>query len=123
MIEKEYLKYDNETNNVVIDKEIEEVIKNLIIENDRISTELKKYKDEIKSFIEDNSIGSFKTDLLDVKYTSATTTTTIDTAKLKSKYADIAAECSKVGAKASSISLKALEVVPQIDLNIEKEDK
>ena len=123
MIEKEYLKYDNETNNVVIDKEVEEVIKNLIIENDRISTELKKYKDEIKSFIEDNSIGSFKTDLLDVKYTSATTTTTIDTAKLKSKYADIAAECSKVGAKASSISLKALEVVPQIDLNIEKEDK
>ena len=109
--------------NVVIDKEVEEVIKNLIIENDRISTELKKYKDEIKSFIEDNSIGSFKTDLLDVKYTSATTTTTIDTAKLKSKYADIAAECSKVGAKASSISLKALEVVPQIDLNIEKEDK
>ncbi len=123
MIEKEYLKYDSETNNITIDKEVEETIKNLLIENDRISEELKKYKEEIKSFIEDNNTGSFKTDLLDIKYTSATTTTTIDTTKLKSKYANIAAECSKVGTKASSISLKPLEVAAQIDLDIEKEDK
>lgn len=119
MVEKEYLKYDSETNNITIDKEVEETIKNLLVENDRISEELKKYKEEIKSFIEDNSIGSFKTNLLDIKYTSAT----IDTAKLKSKYANIAAECSKVGTKSSSISLKPLEVVSQIDLDIENEDK
>ena len=123
MVEKEYLKYDVETNNITIDKEVEETIKNLLVDFDRISEELKKYKEEIKSFIEDNSIGSFKTDLLDIKYTSATTTTTIDTAKLKSKYANIAAECSKVGTKSSSISLKPLEVVSQIDLDIENEDK
>jgi len=115
MVEKEYLKYDVETNNITIDEEVEKIIKDLLIENDRISEELKKYKEEIKSFIEDNSTGSFKTNLLDIKYTSATTTTTIDTAKLKSKYAKIAAECSKVGTKASSVSLKPLE--------IENEDK
>ena len=62
--------------------------------------------DEIKKFIEDNSLGSFKTELLNAKYVSATTQTSIDSAMLKAKYPQIAAECSKTVPKSSSLSIK-----------------
>ena len=62
-------------------------------------------KTEIKSFIEFYKLGSFKTDLLEIKYTSATTTTSIDSTKLKKELPDVAAKYSKVSAKSSSISV------------------
>ena len=70
-----------------------------------ITERINKKKTEIKDFIETNKFGSFKTAKVQVKYTSATTTTTIDTKLLKSEYPDIAAKCSRVGSKASSISV------------------
>lgn len=60
----------------------------------------------IKRFAEENNTGSFDSNGMQVVYTNATTTTTIDSAKLKSKYPDIAAECSKTSPRASSISLR-----------------
>lgn len=61
---------------------------------------------EIKEFLEAHALGSFKTDLLNAVYKSATTATTIDTAMLKARYPEIAAECSKTGPKSSSLSIK-----------------
>ena len=64
---------------------------------------------EIKTFLEANALGSFKTELLNAKYVSATTVTTIDSTMLKTKYPEIAAECSKTGPKSSSLSIKLKE--------------
>ena len=75
----------------------------------RLSEQMDDAKSIIKRFIEEHNLGSFESNGLAVKYSSATTTTTLDSAKLKSKYPDIAAECSKVSARKSSISLKEVE--------------
>lgn len=71
-----------------------------------VQERINKKKEEIKAFIESNKLGSFKTDKLIVNYTSATTTTSIDTTKLKKELPDIAATYSKVSARSSSVSIK-----------------
>lgn len=76
---------------------------------EEVKTRIENKTTEIKTFLEANALGSFKTELLTAKYVSATTATTIDTAMLKSKYPKIAAECSKTGAKSSSLSIKLAE--------------
>ena len=53
-----------------------------------------------------HNTGSFKSNGMQLTYTQATTTTTIDTTKLKATYPDIAAECSRTSARKASISLK-----------------
>ena len=73
---------------------------------DAVQERINKKKEEIKTFIEANKLGSFKTDKLVVNYTSATTTTSIDTTKLKKELPDIAATYSKVSARSSSVSIK-----------------
>lgn len=81
----------------------------LYFDLDELISALTEQKDAIKktvkTFIETNNTGSFSSGGADIKYTSATTTTTIDTAKIKSNYPDIAAACSKVSPRASSISI------------------
>ena len=75
---------------------------------DEIQAKVDAHKEKIKAFIESNDLGSFKGAALQFKYTSATTTTSIDTTRLKKELPDIAAQYSKVGSKASSISIKEL---------------
>lgn len=73
---------------------------------DNIYEQIDEAKSIIKKFIETHDLGSIESNGMTVKYTPATTTTTLDSAKIKSKYPDIAAECSKVSARKSSISIK-----------------
>lgn len=63
----------------------------------------------IKKFIEKNGLGSFKTNILNVKYKSATTTTTIDTKRFKSELPELAAKYSTVGSRSSSLSVEVLD--------------
>ena len=76
---------------------------------DSIYEQAEEAKAIIKKFIETHELGSITSNGMTVKYTPSTTTTTLDTAKIKSKYPDIAAECSKVSARKSSISIKESE--------------
>ena len=71
-------------------------------------------KEEIKAFIETNKLGGFSTNLLKVKYTSATTTTTIDSARLKKEQPELAAEYSKVGCRKSSVSFELQDVAKDV---------
>lgn len=73
---------------------------------ERLSGQLEDAKIIIKRFIEEHDTGSIESNGMAVKYTPSTTTTTLDSTKIKSKYPDIAAECSKVSARKSSISIK-----------------
>lgn len=73
---------------------------------EKLSTQMEEAKSIIKRFIEEHDTGSVESNGMFVKYTPPTTTTTLDTTKIKSKYPEIAAECSKVSARKSSISIK-----------------
>lgn len=68
-----------------------------------------KKKSEIKKFIEEHGLGSFKTNILNIKYSSATTTTTIDTTRFKKELPELAAKYSKVSSRASSISVGLID--------------
>ena len=85
-----------------------ELMQDLII-LEEIKERIATKTEEIKNFIESNKLGSFKTDMLAVKYVSATTTTSIDTALLKKELPDIAAKYSKTSPRASSVSIKLAE--------------
>lgn len=74
--------------------------------SNNVANQLSEFKTIIKQYVETHNTGSFESNGMAVKYTNATTSTTIDTAKLKSTYPDIAADCSKVSSRASSISIK-----------------
>ena len=93
---------------VHLDKEFEQDLYDCLIQLDMLNESIAEKKNEIKKFIEDNNLGSFKTELLNVTYTSATTTTSIDSTRLKKELPDIAAKYSKVGAKSSSVAIKTI---------------
>lgn len=74
-----------------------------------VQERIDKKKAEIKKFIEENDLGSFKTNILNIKYCSATTTTSIDTTRFKKELPELAAKYSKVSSRASSISIGLVE--------------
>lgn len=73
---------------------------------DSVKAELDNAKAMMLKFIEDNNTGTIKSNGMMIKYSPATTTTSIDSKALKSKFPDIAAEFSKVSARKSSISVE-----------------
>lgn len=98
----------DESNNVKLDELYEKELHDMIIQEKELSEKIAKRKEEIKAFIEENKLGSFETNLLTVKYTSATTITTLDTTRLKKEKPELAAEYSKVSARSSSISISPI---------------
>lgn len=72
----------------------------------RLGEELAEAKTQLKQFIESNNTGSVNSNGMEIKFTPATTTTTIDSTKLKKEFPEIAAQCSKVSPRKSSISIK-----------------
>ena len=103
-IEKPKVIYLSE-NEVRLENKFEVELANDIELLEQVKARIDAKKEKIKQFIEENNLGSFKTDLLIVKYVSATTTTSIDSAKLKKELPDIAAKYSKVSARSSSVSI------------------
>jgi len=99
----------DESNNIKLDETYEKELHDMIIQEKELSEKIAKRKEEIKAFIEENRLGSFETNLLAIKYTSATTTTTLDTTRLKKEKPELAAEYSKVSARSSSISINPID--------------
>ncbi|MPM68115.1 hypothetical protein SDC9_115046 [bioreactor metagenome] len=66
----------------------------------------KEMKDKLKEAMEKANIKKFESDILNITYIAATTSTSIDSAKLKKKYPDIANECSKTSAKSAYIKVE-----------------
>lgn len=88
-----------------LSNEFERELYDELIQFNMLKESIDNHKAMIKEFIENNNVGSFKTDLIKVQYTSATTATSIDATRLKKELPKIAAEYSTVSARSSSIKL------------------
>lgn len=78
----------------------------------KIAKELKKLEDQKKIFqqkileaMEEHGVKSFETPDIKFTYVAPTTRTTVDSKKLKEKYPEAAAECSKVSEVSSSVRI------------------
>jgi hypothetical protein len=92
---------------IKLDHAFESELASNILLLEELKEKVDNAKKEILEFLDKNHPKSFETDKLVVKYTSATTQTSIDSKLLKSKYPAIAAECSSTVPKKSSVSIKA----------------
>ena len=90
-----------------LDKKFEEELANELNAFEELKNRIEEKKEEILNFLDKNHPKSFETEMLVVKYTSATTQTSIDSTRLKQELPEIAAKYSKTSPKKSSISIKA----------------
>lgn len=65
----------------------------------------KELKEQLKSAMEKYNVKKFESDVLNITYVDETTATSIDSAKLKKLYPDIAAECSKTSKKSAYVKI------------------
>jgi hypothetical protein len=80
-------------------------ISTLIKVKDNLEQQEKDLKDRIKSAMETYGVKKFESDILNITYVAESTSTSIDSAKLKKKYPDIAEECSKVSKRSSYVKI------------------
>lgn len=78
---------------------------NICEQKKSLEIEEKKMKEELKKSMELYNIKSFDNDILKMTYIEASTTTTIDSKKLKEKYPEIYSDCSKISNKKTYIKI------------------
>lgn len=66
----------------------------------------KELKDQLKKAMEEYGVKKFESDILNITYVAETTSTSIDSAKLKKLHPEIAVECSKTSKKSSYIKVE-----------------
>ncbi len=69
----------------------------------------KELKDQLKKAMEEYGVKKFESDILNITYVAETTSTSVDSAKLKKLYPKIAEECSKTSKKSSYIKVELKE--------------
>jgi hypothetical protein len=79
-----------------------------LVELADLQSRIDEKKALIKSFIESNTTGSFKTKLLKVVYTKASSYDSVDTKLLKEEEPEIAAKYSKSVSRSSSIKIEPI---------------
>lgn len=79
-------------------KDLQEKQKSLIEKNNDI-------KEQLKQAMEENGVNTYENAYIKLTYVAPTTRTTVDSKKLKEKYADIYEECSKITNVKSSIRI------------------
>ena len=82
-----------------------QAIVSLIQQKKAMEDEEEKLKAKLKEAMELYGIKKFSSEVLDITYVAETTSVSIDSAKLKKKYPDIAAECSKTSNKKAYIKV------------------
>lgn len=78
-------------------------IANIIKQKKALEEQEAELKVKLQEAMELYGIKKFTSDILNITYVAETTSTSIDSAKLKKKYPDIAAECSKTSNKKAYI--------------------
>lgn len=81
-------------------------IKSLVTTKGEIERKEKELKDQLKQAMEAHGIKAIDNEILKITYIAATTSTGIDSAKLKRKYPTVAAECSKETPKSAYIKIE-----------------
>jgi len=70
-------------------------IVNIVNQKKKLEEQEKELKEKLKEAMEKFNIKKFESDILNITYVAESTATRIDSTKLKKKYPEIAAECSK----------------------------
>ena len=70
-------------------------IVNIVNQKKKLEEQEKELKEKLKEAMEKCNIKKFESDILNITYVAESTKTSIDSTKLKKKYPEIAAECSK----------------------------
>ncbi len=81
-------------------------IASLVTTKKQIEAQEKELKDKLKGAMEQYGVKKFESDILNITYVAETTSTSIDSAKLKKLHPDIAAECSKTSKKSAYIKVE-----------------
>ncbi len=80
-------------------------IVNIVNQKKKLEEQEAELKVKLKEAMEKYGIKKFESDILNITYVAETTQTSIDSAKLKKKYPDIAEECSKVSKKSAYVKV------------------
>ena len=80
-------------------------IADIVTAKKKLEEQEKELKEKLKEAMEKCNIKKFESDILNITYVAETTQTSIDSAKLKKKYPDIAEECSKVSKKSAYVKV------------------
>ena len=72
----------------------------------KLEDQEKQLKAQLLKAMESNNVKSFSNDVLKITYVAATTATSVDSKKLKEKYPNIAAECSKTSNKSAYVKVE-----------------
>lgn len=80
-------------------------IADIVTTKKQLEAQEKELKEKLKEAMEKCNIKKFESDILNITYVAATTATRIDSSKLKKKYPDIAAECSKTSNKSAYVKV------------------
>jgi hypothetical protein len=84
-------------------------IADLVTAKKKIEEQEKELKDKLKEAMEKYGIKKFDSDILKITYVAETTSTSVDSAKLKKLYPKIAEECSKTSKKSAYIKVEVKE--------------
>ena len=85
--------------------EVIQKISDLIIAKKTLEEREKELKRQLKEAMENCNIKKFESDILNLTYVAETTATSIDSAKLKKKYPEIAEECSKESKRSAYVKV------------------
>lgn len=80
-------------------------IADLVTAKKKLEEQEKDMKAKLQEAMESYGMKKFESDILNITYVAATTATSIDSPKLKKKYPDIAAECSKKSNKKAYVKV------------------
>lgn len=80
-------------------------IADIVTAKKKLEEQEKELKEKLKEAMEKCDIKKFENDILDITYVAETTSTIIDSAKLKKKYPAIAEECSKTSKKSAYVKV------------------
>lgn len=103
-----YSEYDEETAVQVFQQTQVTVLKqitDIVTAKKKLEDTEKELKQKLQEAMEKYDIKKFESDILNITYVAATTATSIDSAKLKKKYPDIATECSKTSNKSAYVKV------------------
>lgn len=81
-------------------------IASLVTTKKQIEAQEKELKDKLKEAMEQYGVKKFESDILNITYVAGTTSTSVDSAKLKKLHPDIATECSKTSKKSAYIKVE-----------------
>lgn len=81
-------------------------IASLVTTKKQIEAQEKELKDKLKEAMEQYGVKKFESDILNITYVAETTSTSVDSAKLKKLHPDIAIECSKTSKKSAYIKVE-----------------